>query len=45
MCVRAFLMAQKPLDELHRHTLELLNLYHLLDYFPAVKGWVRVSRH
>lgn len=45
MCARVFLTAQKPLDEVHRHAFELLNPYNHLGYFPAVKGWVGVSRH
>jgi len=40
-----FLTAQKAMDEAHRHAFELLNPYNHLGYFPAVKGWVGVSRH
>lgn len=45
MCARIFLTAQKPLDEARRHAFALLNPYNHLGYFPAVKGWVGVSRH
>lgn len=45
MCARIFLTAQKPLDEARRHTFALLNPCNHLGYFPAVKGWVGVSRH
>lgn len=45
MCAHIFLIAQKPLAEVHRQALELLNPYNHLGYFPAVKGWEGASRH
>lgn len=45
MCACAFLVAQKPLDEVHRHAFELQNPCNHLGCFPAVKGWAGASRH